>query len=210
MYLLNTLQLLIIDSGRTHDASVFQKFPIAQTPERYFEDQAGYIIGDAAYPLSNWLIKPYPHVDANENEDAADNMAFNVLLSSARVNVEHAIGLLKMRFPLLRQISMMTGYAEDNERVVRMIRALCTLHNFYLGQDDALELTVEERQTLQVWTDNAFESIENSEWREAIGQEEAVNAEHQHVRHLGHLKRDNLREIVKDVRKSRRPFWWRR
>ena len=95
MYTFFSTIILTIGSGRSHDAAVFQRFPVVQSPERYFEDQAGYIIGDSAYPLSNWLIKPFA------KEDAPEKIAFNRLLSSARVNVEHTIGLLKVRFPLL-------------------------------------------------------------------------------------------------------------
>jgi DDE superfamily endonuclease len=95
-------------------------------------------------------------------------MTFNVLLSSARVDVEHTIGLLKVRFPLLQCISMITGYAEDNERVIEMIEAPCTLHNFFLNQHDDLDLTPDEKGSLRVWTDRAYSEIEESVWGDNI------------------------------------------
>jgi len=58
---------------------------------------------------------------------------------------------------------MVMGFAEDNERVVRIIQALCTLHNFYLDQHDGLDLTVEERESLRTWTDEAYDQIEESD-----------------------------------------------
>ena len=77
------------------EANIYQQFSVTQSPEYYFEDQASYIISERTYPLSNWLIKPYPH-PKGEDDDGDVKRIFNTLLSSARVNVEHGIGLLKV------------------------------------------------------------------------------------------------------------------
>jgi len=53
------IQVLIQGSGQSHDAAVWKQLPLSQHLELHFEDQAGYIIGDSAYPLDNWLIKPF-------------------------------------------------------------------------------------------------------------------------------------------------------
>ena len=52
-------------------------------------DITPYLVGDSAYPLSLWLMKPYP-----EGTRDPDEIAFNKELSSARVQVECAFGML--------------------------------------------------------------------------------------------------------------------
>ena len=139
-----------------------------------------------------------------------ERMEFNALLSSARVNVEHAIGLLKIRFPLLQHIRMVVGSEENNELVVSMIIALCVLHNFCLDQRDKLHLEPEQEALLRVWTENAYNQVEQSDWMGAIQEKgDAFNATAIHLQQLGELKRNYLIEVVRNKPKERQPFWWR-
>jgi len=94
-------EILIIGMGSSHDASVYQRMGIAQHPTRYFEWKEDYLLGDSAYPLSNHLIHPFTQAVLKQPNTAAEHL-FNVRLSSARVNVEHAIGLVKLRFAILQ------------------------------------------------------------------------------------------------------------
>ena len=55
------------------------------------------LIGDSAYPLSEWLIKPYRY---NANLTPEQKL-FNRRLSGARSTVERAFGLLKARWRCL-------------------------------------------------------------------------------------------------------------
>ena len=50
-----------------------------------------FLVGDSAYPLNTWLMKPFPH---NSNL-TCDQRVFNDHLSAARVVVENAFGRLK-------------------------------------------------------------------------------------------------------------------
>jgi hypothetical protein len=117
-------------------------------PNDYFQDARGYIVGDSAYRLTNFLIKPFALSLLRAKEPGDDNPQnticlrrnFNKYLSSAQVNVEHTIGLLKLRFPILRHIGMVIGMHEQNTKVVKLQRAAWCLHNFLLDHNDHWEL----------------------------------------------------------------------
>ena len=52
-----------------------------------------FFVGDPAYPLSTWLIKPFPYNTALTN----DTTTFNYRLSRACIVSENAFGCLKAR-----------------------------------------------------------------------------------------------------------------
>lgn len=94
--------------GSVHDARVFRNSPVADfllLPETYFPDNS-YIIGDAAYGI-------HPHVmvlfrDNGHLTNAQIN--FNYCLSSTRMEIERAIGHLKVRFRIFLEFVFCTVY----------------------------------------------------------------------------------------------------
>ena len=79
------------------------------------------LLGDGAYPLLPWLLKPYPiTVILNRSQ-----RRFNKTLSSARSTVERAFGLLKARWRILLK-------RLDNKfcNIPEVILTCCILHNF--------------------------------------------------------------------------------
>lgn len=124
--------------GRVHDARVFANsllFRRAQAlgsvfPDGRAEDINGLdvpviLLGDSAYPLLPWLMKPFP------NTGDRDRQMFNYRLSSTRMVVERAFGQLKGRFRILNK-------QQDTqlENVCNIVAACCILHNYCLFHDD--------------------------------------------------------------------------
>lgn len=86
------------------------------------------MIGDSAFRLSEFLMKPFPFSTAASEEQRA----YNYNLSKSRRVVENAFGQLKARF---RRI----GKGVDNhiKNATIIIKAACVLHN-YLNQENDL------------------------------------------------------------------------
>lgn len=118
--------------GRVHDARVFANSSLYLRGQdgtllpRRRENIQGVevplvILGDAAYPLLPWLMKPYPE-GRGITQAQSD---FNTHLSQARMTVERAFGLLKGRWRCLsKRADFETSFVSD------VSFACCVLHNF--------------------------------------------------------------------------------
>lgn len=78
------------------------------------------IVGDDAFALRSWLMKPHPHRGMTKEQ-----RIFNYRLSRARRVVENAFGILSNRFRFLHKPMEVTP-----ERAKKMIMCACVLHNF--------------------------------------------------------------------------------
>lgn len=87
------------------------------------------IVGDSAYPIFPWLLKPYHNV---RNLDPT-KVQFKTVLSKIRVIVEHTLGVLKGRWKCLRKELEILA-----ENVPGTIAACCILHNICIenGEPD--------------------------------------------------------------------------
>jgi hypothetical protein len=177
-----------------HDASVFQISDLFQNPQRYFEDNAGYIVGDSAYGLSNYLIRSFSKVSVDKSDDGSEKY-FNALLSSGRVNVEHAFGIMKSRFCVLKQMAFVVGTQADHARVLNRLRAMCCLHNFLLDRNDIWELTDNEWEILEQEMNVAYEDLVGSSWYQFIqppGRASTLNSHR--IKQAGKHKRESLKD----------------
>lgn len=88
------------------------------------------LVSDSAYPLKNWLLKPF----SNTGHLSHQKKRFNAKLSAMRSVVERAFGMLKGRWrALLKRIE------QDHTSVQRTVTAACVLHNFCLLHGDTFD-----------------------------------------------------------------------
>ncbi|KAG6926681.1 hypothetical protein G0U57_011607, partial [Chelydra serpentina] len=117
--------------GKVHDAHVFRNSGLFRRLQEgiYFPDQkitVGdvempiVILGDPAYSLMPWLMKPYTGALDSDKE------LFNYRLSKCRMVVVCAFGRLKGRW---RSLLTHSDLSETNIPIV--IAACCVLHNLY-------------------------------------------------------------------------------
>lgn len=83
-------------SNAMHDARVWGHTNIHRNPTAYLSP-GQYILGDAAYTPTKYMVPPYKAPEANRSE----NHAFNKQLSHIRIDIEHTFGMLKGRWKSL-------------------------------------------------------------------------------------------------------------
>ncbi|XP_065064659.1 uncharacterized protein LOC135690898 [Rhopilema esculentum] len=127
--------------GSIHDARVLRTSSIHHTAQRgailnrplaNIENQPvkPFIIGDGTYPLSSWLLKPYPDNGALTRSQTK----YNKTLSSARSVMERAFGILKARWRcLIKRLDNRTS------NVVEVIITCCVLLNICEENGDEME-----------------------------------------------------------------------
>ncbi|XP_054091112.1 putative nuclease HARBI1 [Zeugodacus cucurbitae] len=142
------LDVFVSCPGRCHDASVWQRSPFRRAlvsgelkipPNHHF-------LGDAAYPLETFLMVPY----RDNGFLTSQQSKFNTILSTNRVYVEQAFGILKQKFRILKFIGVQLAH------IPKIIVLTCMIiHNVIIineGQQniDWIELDEEEAQTSEV------------------------------------------------------------
>lgn len=122
------------------------------------------ILGDAAYPLLPWLMKPF----REGRGVTAEQINFNHRLSQARMTVERAFGRLKgRRRCLLKQ------HEAHISLVSQIISACCVLHNFCEvnneifndednEEDEGEENELDDRQNCEETGDQSGQDIRNA------------------------------------------------
>ena len=117
--------------GSVHDARVFAHSSIYKkiTEQNLLPDKnitvngvsiPLYLIGDSAYSLQSWLIKPFTHDTALTSQQKT----FNYHLCRVHIVVENAYGRLKARW---HKLTKRNDMCIDN--IPTLVTCACILHN---------------------------------------------------------------------------------
>lgn len=93
------------------------------------------IVGDEAFALTSYMLRPYPR-SSNLN---LEKKVFNYRLSRARRVIECAFGILSAKWRIFRR-----PLATTVENAISVVQATVCLHNFLIKKD--LEVSLEKRQ----------------------------------------------------------------
>ncbi|XP_067626833.1 putative nuclease HARBI1 isoform X2 [Eurosta solidaginis] len=136
------------EPGSLHDYRVLRRSKLFEDEEMF--PNSHFIIGDSAYPSNKWIVSPFK--DYGNLNDA--QRKFNEILSSTRMVVENAFGLLKGRF---RRLLMFTEQI-DLKMITNIVVSVCVLHNICISFDDLYDMNEQSTDTLFTTEDEGDES----------------------------------------------------
>lgn len=107
-------------NGRVSDGGVFRNCSLYQELENGVLPEGYVLVGDNAFPLKEYLLKPYPG-----NRLTLQQIFFNYRLSRARRIVENGFGILAARFRVFEKPMPFSP-----EKIVKIVKTCCALHNW--------------------------------------------------------------------------------
>lgn len=150
--------------SKIHDARVLKLSDINEKLPTICEGNKYHILGDAAYPIREWLIIPYKdYGNLSENQKM-----FNKQFCATRVLIENTFGLLKGRFRQLIEVDM-----HNVDKISKFIISCCVLHNLCIDNNDEFDFPIYAEHNI------------NEPYNEIGGEEN-------HFRILGEIKRNQL------------------
>ena len=102
--------------GSIHDNQVFSRTDICRHPEKYFSGSQ-YMLSDSALENTNFFIVAFKKPPLQPM--SVHNELFNTKLACACISAEHTIGILKGRFPWLKNIRMLV--TDKREHMLRIL-----------------------------------------------------------------------------------------
>jgi hypothetical protein len=128
--------------GSAHDGRVLGDCIKRPSDEALRNYPGKFYLADAGYALAEWCLTPYRNVRYHIQEwgrvserPSNKKELYNFRHSSCRIVVECSIGILKNRFPVLR--NGLSGFGLSTQ--IALVYALAVLHNIiavYGGRDD--------------------------------------------------------------------------
>lgn len=99
-----------------------------------------FFVGDEAFPLTRYLMRPYPHRSLNNKK-----RIFNYRLSRGRKTVECSFGMMTEKFPVLSTAIR----CHRVEKVAKIVKAVCVLHN-YVRLSEGVQYTAQNVEITNV------------------------------------------------------------
>ena len=124
-------------NGRVSDGGVFRNSSLYQSLENGMLPEGHILVGDNAFPLKEYLLKPFPGTQLTLKQNN-----FNYRLSQARRIVENPFGILAARFRVFEK-----PMPYNPKKVVSIVKACCALHNWLRQtklQNTQFEYTVDK------------------------------------------------------------------
>lgn len=158
--------------GREGDAGIFSKCALGRAiKEKQFDFPAPKVLpnsdiiapyvflGDAAFPLLDNLLKPYPR---NQSQNDRSKIIFNYRLSRARRIVENAFGILSQHFRIFfTPIQTSVDVIED------LVTVVCIIHNLMIDENrDENDQAMLPLDSIEDY--HEFETENNQELRHSI------------------------------------------
>lgn len=162
------------DYGSNNDSGIFRRSSIGKSffnkemnlpePQRIANSTAYgltpyYLVGDDAFPLQEWLMKPYPGQGIQESQSI-----FNYRLSRARRVIENAFGILAARWRVF--MCPIQTCAKNAENIVKA--TLC-LHNFLRQTNSAAYCPA---GFVDSWDEKG--EIKEGEWRRLVADDQNI------------------------------------
>lgn len=139
------------------------------------------LVGDDAFPLRPYLMKPYKQENLTKQQEL-----FNRRLSSARVRVENAFGILALRFRVL-----LTTINLSPEKVTKIVLACCYLHNFLRKRRGTAYTQIDSSQT-----DEHLMSMQSSFHRNATNDAKDIRNKFCEILNTEIIQQNNARVLT--------------
>ncbi len=121
--------------GGSHDSYVLQNSQLyldhSLDIKKWFSEPEYHLVGDCAYPLMSYLLKPFPKKEGMSKR----KKLYNKSLSGCRHTIERAFGLLKNKWKILT-----FPWTHDPHKLTLVTGACCVLHNFCLVHGGAADV----------------------------------------------------------------------
>ncbi|XP_065074454.1 putative nuclease HARBI1 [Ochlerotatus camptorhynchus] len=163
--------------SRIHDSRVFSLSPISNELPGISHGRY-HLLGDAAYPLREYLITPFKDYGNLSHKERT----YNLKHCQTRVKIENCFGILKQRF---RQLTRLDFF--HVERMFKFLIACCTLHNICINENNTY-ISDDEEDDPDL---NVVDEMRSSQLSTTGGSQSTRNAA---LRRLGELKRNDIAE----------------
>ena len=112
--------------GSVHDNRVWKSSQLFLESEKFFSD-GEYILGDSAFQSTAIMVPIF-----RNERTCVIKQRFNHIIKKPRVKSEHAIGMVKGRFPMLRSLRVKIDSKRTLVKAVQMVNCCYILHNLLI------------------------------------------------------------------------------